>query len=42
MPEMQLRPPAFTYSACGTFTKQKERIQKRKRRFKIYLSKGTR
>ena len=28
MPEIHLKQPAFTYSACGTFTKNKERIQK--------------
>ena len=28
MPEMLLRPPVFTYSACGPFTKHKERINK--------------
>ena len=28
MPEMNLRQPGFTYSACGTFTKNNERIQK--------------
>ena len=28
MPEMHLRQPGFTYSACGLFTKCKERIQK--------------
>ena len=28
MPEMQLRQPGFTYSACEAFTKNKERIQK--------------
>ena len=28
MPEMPLRQPRFTYSACGLFTKNKERIQK--------------
>ena len=28
MPEMHLRQPGFTYSACGPFTKIKERIQK--------------
>ena len=28
MPEMHLKQPVFTYSACGTFTKTKERIQK--------------
>ena len=30
MPEMHLRQPGFTYSACGPFTKNKERIQKLK------------
>ena len=28
MPEIPLRQPGFTHSACGTFTKNKERIQK--------------
>ena len=28
MPEMHLKQPVFTYSACGSFTKNKERIQK--------------
>ena len=28
MPEMHLRQPQFVYSACGPFTKNKERIQK--------------
>ena len=28
MPEMHLRQPQFTYSACGPFTKHKERITK--------------
>ena len=27
-PEMHLRQPGFTYSACGPFTKNKKRIQK--------------
>ena len=27
MPGMHLRQPGFTYSACGPFTKNKERIQ---------------
>ena len=27
MSEMHLRKPGFTYSACGPFTKNKERIQ---------------
>ena len=30
MPEMHLRQPEFTYSACGPFTKNKEVIQKLK------------
>ena len=28
VPEMHLRQPGFTYSACGPFTKNKKRIQK--------------
>ena len=28
IPEMHLRQPQFVYSACGPFTKNKERIQK--------------
>ena len=28
MPEMYLKQSGFTYSACGSFTKNKERIQK--------------
>ena len=28
MPEMHLKQPGFTYSACQPFTKNKERIQK--------------
>ena len=27
MTEMQLRQPGFSYSACGPFTKNKERIK---------------
>ena len=27
MPEMHLKQPGFTYSACGSFTKNKERIE---------------
>ena len=30
MPEMHLKQPGFTYSACGPSTKNKERIQKLK------------
>ena len=32
IPEMNLKQPGFTYSACGPFTKNKERIQKFKER----------
>ena len=28
MPEMHIKQPVFTYSACGPFTKNKERIEK--------------
>ena len=28
MPEIHLKQPGFTYSACGPFIKNKERIQK--------------
>ena len=28
MPEMHLKQPGFTYRACGSFTKNKKRIQK--------------
>ena len=28
MPELHLKQPGFTYSACGLFTKNKERVQK--------------
>ena len=28
MPELHLKQPGFTYSACGPFTKNKERILK--------------
>ena len=28
MPDMHLKQPSFTYSACGAFTKSKERIEK--------------
>ena len=31
MPEMHLRQPRFVYSACGPFTRHKERIKKLKR-----------
>ena len=32
MPEILLRQPGFTHSACGLFTKNKKRIQKFKER----------
>ena len=38
MPEMHFRQSKFKYSACGTFTKNKERVRKfeyRNRRFNI-------
>ena len=43
MPELHLKQPGFTYSACGPFTKNKEKIQKYKenRRHKLYLQKWT-
>ena len=28
MPKLHLKQPGFTYSACGPFTKHRERIQK--------------
>ena len=28
MPEMNLKQPGFTYSTCGTFTRNKQRFQK--------------
>ena len=28
MPELHLKQPVFTYSACGPFAKHRERIQK--------------
>ena len=28
MPEMHLKQPGFIYSACGPFTKHKERIER--------------
>ena len=31
MPEMHLKQPGFTYSACGPFTKNKERIKNLKK-----------
>ena len=42
--EMHLSQPGFTYSAFGSFKKNKERIQKLKKNrwFTIYLSRRTR
>ena len=41
MPEMHLKQPGFTYSACEPFTKNKERIQKFKEtRDTSYISKN--
>ena len=42
MPEMHLKQPGFAYSACGPFTKNKERIEKLCRlEIQIYLQKST-
>ena len=41
MPEIHLKQPGFTYSACGPFAKSKERIQKFKEtRDKKYIYKN--
>ena len=45
MPEVHLRQPRFTSSACGSFAKNEEKIKKLKKKnriFKIYLSKRIR
>ena len=49
MPEMHLRHPAspdksgFTYSACGTFIRNKKKSKTlKKQEFMVYLSKRTR
>ena len=41
MPEMHLKQPNFTYSACGPFTKNKERIEKfmKNWKFRFYFYK---
>ena len=41
MPEIHLRELGFPYKTCGSFTKNKERIQKnqRNRKLTMYLSK---
>ena len=33
MPEMHLKQPGFTYSACGPFTKNKEKFMETGNRF---------
>ena len=35
MPELHLKESWFTYSACGPFTKNKERIEKLKKKKEI-------
>ena len=35
MPQMHLRQPGFTYSACGPFTKNKENTKIKKRKQEI-------
>ena len=40
MPEMHLKQPGFTYSACGPFTKNKERIQKFKKTGVIFTKRS--
>ena len=44
MSEMHLRQPGYMHSACGTFTKNKERMKKfnETRDTKIYFSKRIR
>ena len=37
MPQMHLRQPQFVYSACGPFTRHKERIKKSKRTGHMHL-----
>ena len=40
MPEMHLKQPGFTYSACGPFTKIKERIESYANwKYRFYLQK---
>ena len=41
IPEMHLKQPGFTYSACVPFTKNKERIEKiyANRKYRIHLQK---
>ena len=37
MPEMHLRQPGFTYSACGPFSKKKERKKKTQKIQDIFI-----
>ena len=37
MPEMRIRQPEFSYSACGSFMKNKERIQKFKEIHDVFM-----
>ena len=39
MPELHLKHPGFTYSACGPFAKHRERIQKFRHIGKLYIEK---
>ena len=38
MPEMHLKQPGFTFSVCGPFTKNKERIKKCKQEIQIIFT----
>ena len=44
MPEMHLKQPEITYSACGQFTKNTERIRAiyANRKYQLYLQKRSR
>ena len=37
MPEMHLKQPGLTYSACGPFTKNEERIKKKETEYSRYV-----
>ena len=41
MPEMHVKHPGFTHSACGPFTKKKERIEKFIKKSKKQTNKQT-
>ena len=38
MPELHLRQPGFSLTACGPFTKRGERIQKFRERSDLYMN----